>query len=168
MENDSHRTAMNRSRLSAPMSWLLSAGHLNMTSILDYGSGKGYDANWLRLHGRPIEPSSVADFDPYYQPKLPNRKFDIVTCIYVLNVLPIEQEMKVINEAFSFVAPQGKLFIAVRNDILKEGETHIGTYQRRVNLDFPLLVKTRGFKIYQITDLVQEHGIDIKKELEEL
>ena len=162
MENHPERTAIKRNKLSKPMDWLVSNGFLVNKSILDYGCGRGDDVGWLRECGFP----DVVAFDPHFYNRPPTRQFDVVTCLYVLNVLPKDQEWDVLTKAFSYVAPQGTLFVAVRNDKFKEGPTGRKTYQRHVTLELPLLVIKRGFKIYRITELPQD--IDFKKELEKL
>jgi SAM-dependent methyltransferase len=53
-------------------------------TILDYGSGSGLFAERLREHGV----SDVESYDPFASPERPTRKFDIITCIEVIEHSP--------------------------------------------------------------------------------
>jgi hypothetical protein len=56
-------------------------------TILDYGSGSGTFAERLREQGIP----HVESYDPFTSPKRPTRKFDIITCIEVIEHSPFPQ-----------------------------------------------------------------------------
>jgi len=137
----SARTAITRTRLSAPAAYLLDQ-KLLCGRILDFGCGRGDLARFLD--------GDISQWDPHHFPQLPRGKFDVVTAIYVLNVLPARKRGEVLEQAKSFVRRGGCLYVAVRRDLEKQGRTSIGTLQYNVNLDLPSLVnRTGSFQLYQ-------------------
>jgi hypothetical protein len=65
--------------------------------------------------------SGVQTYDPYhpvpeYRKPL-TRKFDEVFSIYVLNVVPREQGLQILDEIHSLLKPTGTAIIAVRRDL---------------------------------------------------
>lgn len=138
----SHLTAISRNKASAPMTYLAVGGFFNSHSILDYGCGRGFDADTFGL----------VKFDPHYFPQEPEGKFDIITCNYVLNVCLPSQQNEVIAKIHSLLAVNGVAYITVRRDVKNEGFTSRGTYQRNVVLDLPVVVEKKGqFCIYKLT-----------------
>ena len=139
--DNSHKTAITRKFLSAPMRYLndqdLLAGR-----CLDYGCGKGFDADTLNIDG----------FDPYHRPTEPIGKFDTITCNYVLNVIPNEDERQaVVDSVRSLLADGGKAYISVRNDRVElQGWTKRGTWQGLVYLDLPIVKSSPRFRMYLI------------------
>ena len=81
--NRSHLTAIPRRRPSLPMRWLADNGWLEGLKCLDYGCGRGYDAYYY----------GMSSWDPHWNGGWtpPARSFDVVTCLYVLNVVPPEE-----------------------------------------------------------------------------
>lgn len=140
VEKRSANTAIHRGRkLSSPTRWLYDNGCL-VGRVLDYGCGFGEDADYLGLEKH----------DPFYYPGIPNGLFDTIICNYVLNTLPIENEQEVLSRILSKLRVGGNAYITVRRDIKKDGMTSKGTYQRRVNLDLPVLHKTGWYIMYQL------------------
>jgi 2-polyprenyl-3-methyl-5-hydroxy-6-metoxy-1,4-benzoquinol methylase len=140
MENKSHLTAITRGgKLSVPMRWLHTAGLLK-GRVLDYGCGKGIDADVLGL----------TKYDPYHFPQIPRGKFDTITCQYVLNVIPTPIErMEVLDRIRQLLAPRGVAYITVRNDTRNlRGWTRRGTWQGQIKLSLPVVVSTSDFVIY--------------------
>jgi hypothetical protein len=132
------RTAMTRSKPSLPMRELEEQGLLQ-GRMLDYGAGKGFDADRLGME----------KYDPTFWPEAPEGSFDTITCNYVLNVVPPESEDEILGHIEELLAPGGTAYIAVRRDVKRDGLTGSGTYQRRVELDLPVLVEKKGaFAIY--------------------
>ena len=103
------RTAMARPGPSVPARHLQDhASHLLVGRVLDFGSGQGADATYLR----------ATPYDPHH-PKaavraIPTRPFDTVLCTYVLNVLPPTERAAALRAAANLVKPGGHLLLAVR------------------------------------------------------
>jgi SAM-dependent methyltransferase len=136
-----HLTAISRKKLSAPVKYLKDEGFL-VGEILDYGCGRGFDCDFLECDG----------YDPHYRPQPLTRKYDTVFCVYVLNVLPTDEErFEVINEVRKLLKEHGRAYFVVRNDKKSlNGWTSKGTYQTFVDLPFPVIKKTTGYLIYSL------------------
>jgi ATP adenylyltransferase len=133
-------TAISRKTLSLPAKWLAN-NNLLTGSVLDYGCGKGVDANIL----------NADKYDPHYFPKPITKKYNTIYCIYVLNVLKPENVIPVILDIKSHLEKDGVAYLAVRRDIDKEGVTSKGTQQHNVILSFPVVCEKKGkFCIYKI------------------
>jgi len=130
--NQSHKTAIKRNTLSAPSKELVKANVLQ-GKVLDYGCGKGNDAEFL----------NAEKYDPHFFPTMPEGKFDTIFCNYVLNVVEKDKEQEVIDNILSKLEKNGKAYIAVRRDIIKEGLTSKGTLQRNVTLDLPIFKENK-------------------------
>jgi len=140
-EDKSAKTAISRSTESAPVRWLKENGHLSKGgNTLDYGCGKGSDAN----------KNGWDKYDPATFPEMPEKTYDKILCQYVLNTLPKEKEASVMSGIRKKLKSGGEAFIVVRRDIEKQGETSKGTYQRNVTLGAESLHKENGFEIYKI------------------
>jgi len=131
------KTAMARTSPSAPMRWLHQHGHL-VGDVLDFGCGRGYDAMHFGLDA----------YDPHWGPELPDRTWDTITCLYVLNVLPITAEDAVLSEVLDLLNPGGCAYFAIRRDIKKETPGR-GCTQRPVNLPYDLIHSDGSMGIYQ-------------------
>jgi SAM-dependent methyltransferase len=140
--NKSHLTAITRKSLSLPMKYLTNNGLL-FGRVLDYGSGRGFDADFLQIER----------FDPYYFPHEPNGLYNTITCNYVLNVVDTKVQQLIISKIYNLLKPNGIAYFTVRRDNFKEGFTKKGTYQRLVKLDKPfelLFQKKSQFTIYKL------------------
>ena len=138
--NKAHLTAIKRNKFSAPMRYL--RGVFSTGRYLDYGCGRGYDADGLDL----------AKFDPHYFPQSPEGEFDIITCNYVLNVVDEKTADEIILDISRLLKGNGVAYITVRRDIKKEGLTSKGTFQRNVVLNLPVVVEKKNhFCIYKLT-----------------
>ncbi len=124
-ENQSHLTARARTALSAPGADLLERGLL-AGRILDYGCGRGDLRKFLN--------GDIEQWDPHFHPKKPKGKFDVVCCIYVLNVLSLPEMLKAIEAAREYVRVGGSLYIAVRRDATALGRSDRGTEQCEVTI----------------------------------
>ena len=120
------------------MKWLYT--HALLQPGLDYGCGKGSDANIMGL----------LKYDPHFFPMKPMGKFNLITCIYVLNVLHPAEQIKVVQEVSDLLMPGGVAYFAVRRDVKQNGPTSKGTYQCNVELDLPKMVESRSFCIYKM------------------
>lgn len=137
----SKQTAISRNKPSAPMKYL-SDNNLLKGKMLDYGCGKGFDADHFVM----------SKYDPNWHPDKNslNQKYDTVTCNYVLNVIecPVERA-EVLNKIKSLLAEGGTGYVTVRADVKKDGKTTKG-YQANVELDLPKVKSTAGYRIYKI------------------
>jgi hypothetical protein len=135
------RTAITRRGLSGPARWLLEADLLR-GRILDYGCGRGGDADRLRC----------SRWDPHWSPRMPRGTFDTVLCTYVLNVLPKSEEASVLAAVQALLLrPMGTAFVSVRRDVPREGIFRDGYEQRWVELDLPVIRETGcSFCIYAL------------------
>ena len=138
---NAHKTAITRKKPSVPMRWLDQAGRL-VGKMLDYGCGRGRDANTY----------GMAPYDPYYQPVMPDGKFDTITCNYVLNVIESPAERAwVLLRVWAALADGGRAYITVRNDRKAlNGCTKIGTWQGLIELDLPVVRRTSSYIIYEL------------------
>lgn len=139
-----YKTALPRKRPSVPMLWLYKHGYLYpkaiLTKNLDYGCGKGRDAEYF----------GADKYDPHYFPVKPTRKYDVITCNYVLNVVEPNSVKSIVKNILNLLAKDGTAFIAVRRDLPKEGKKGRGCFQHYVELPFSLVHETPSFAIYQL------------------
>lgn len=145
---NSHLTAKKRDTLSFPARILLQR-NLLVGDVLDYGCGFGSDVKLLEEKGLQIQ-----GYDKHYFPTLPAKKFDTIICFYVLNVLLPEEQAMVLMELSELVKPTGKVYIAVRRDLLYEGfrihKVHQKkTYQCNVVLNSKTIFKNDNCEIYE-------------------
>jgi len=141
-----HMSAMSRKSASAPTKYLLSNDLINGT-ILDYGCGKGKDAETLEESGFDVE-----KYDPVHHPVVPTGKFDTIICNYVLNVVDEESRNLVLDNIKNLLNDGGVAYISVRNDLKEDVVKVKGYNQYRVSLpedDFELIKKTGSFKMYK-------------------
>ena len=130
-------TAIKRNKPSAPMKWLHTNGYL-IGRTLDFGCGRGMDAATYSLEA----------YDPYWCPDMPTGKFDTITCIYVLNTVPIDKSACIIEQIKDKLEPGGKAYFAVRRDFKKKKKGR-GCIQRCVKLNFPSIRKSSTYEIYE-------------------
>ncbi len=141
LDDKSYLTAISRNKLSLPAQYI-SDNDLLKGDLLDYGCGRGSDANLL-----------LADkYDPYYFPQKPNHQYDTIICNYVLNVVKPQIVNEIVNAIKSYLKVGGTAYIVVRRDIKKEGITSKGTGQWNVLLNLPIVVEKKNkFCIYKLT-----------------
>ncbi len=140
--NKAHLTAITRRKLSLPTAQLLKTGELQ-GNVLDYGCGRGFDADFL----------GTDRYDPYYYPEVPTGQYDTIICNYVLNVIPKHLDrLKVIRAIVNLLVPGGVAYVTVRNDSFTEGYTSKGTWQGKVSVPFGTLIKQcSGYRMYAVT-----------------
>ena len=144
----SHLTAKERAKLSFPMSWLKNKGKLK-GKILDYGCGFGTDADLLNSKGFEVD-----KFDKYYFNNPLTEQYDIITCIYVLNVVEPIIQTDILLEISSLLKPGGRAYFAVRRDIKKDGfRMHYvhkkPTFQTNVRLPYKSIYTSDSCEIYE-------------------
>jgi hypothetical protein len=138
MKNQSHKTAISRNRWTKPGKWLyehfFKKRNISLGSMLDFGAGKSIDSDcWSK------ETGAIAQaYDQYEQPQFPgrgdrpNRQFELVTVIFVLNVVSTDQErIEILNDAMQYVMPNGYIFIATRSK--KEIERARTRSEKKIN-----------------------------------
>ena len=122
MKNESHKTAIYRDRWTKPGRWLyehfFQKDNITLGSMLDFGAGKSIDSEcWTEKTG-----AIAQAYDKFEQPQFPgrgsrpDRKFELVTVIFVLNVVETDEErITILNDAMQYVMPDGYIFIATRS-----------------------------------------------------
>ena len=140
-ENKSHLTAIHRKGPSVPCAWLVRSG-LVKGHVLDWGCGRGADADFLRS-----ELFHVFDYDPHFQSVLPptGDKFDTVLCTYVLNVIPdYFARAQVVTDILPYMERGAWLYVAIRaREEELQGYTKRGTWQGYVGDQ----LRTGGFTL---------------------
>jgi hypothetical protein len=128
------KTAITRSSPSKPMKILAST--LDFKSCLDYGCGRGFDAQYFGL----------AKYDPHWHPILPEGKFKNVVCNYVLNVIASQDErLNVLRKIQGLLTDDGEAFISVRRDLKTDSNT-----QFIVELPLEIIHEDSGVCIYKL------------------
>lgn len=84
-----HRTAISRSRLSAPMQALARWGLIDGASIFDYGCGRGDDLRALQQAG-----FNAKGWDPHFAPTEERVCAEVVNLGFVLNVIEDQAERR--------------------------------------------------------------------------
>jgi len=144
-EIGSGATAIARDGPSAPVRSLYEGGHIE-GPVLDFGSGRGEDAAWLRSRGL-----KVTEYDPNFEgvDTLPSGTYATVLCIYVLNVLPKAEEERTLRQVRARLRPNGVAYVAVRSDVTRAGRTSRG-YQRPVRLDAERVAACAGCRVFRL------------------
>lgn len=141
-------TAKDRKNLSFPAKLMFNRGLL-VGDVLDFGCGRGKDVEILNSLG-----VSIVGYDKHYFPNFPQKKFDSIICIYVLNVLMQEEQSNILMEISQLLKPTGIAYIVVRRDLKYEGfRIHKiyqkPTYQCNVVLNFKSMFKNEMCEIYE-------------------
>lgn len=144
MKDNTYKTATTRIEPSAPMRQLATDG-LIVGRALDYGCGKGFDADYYKM----------AAYDPHFFATIPEGQFDTITCNYVLNV--IEQpklRVAVLQNIKRLLNAGGTAYITVRNDRRAlRGITKTGSWQGFIVLRLPVRYRCAGYVTYELTPL---------------
>lgn len=119
--NNNYKTAIKRGGPSAPVKWLERKWQSLLSTkttlkehgleggyrILDYGSGRGEDADYL----------GAEEYDPHWYPQEPEGKFVLIFCTYVLNVVEREERARILHRLDELAAPSSCIYVTVRRDI---------------------------------------------------
>ena len=152
MNDNSYKTAIKRHSASAPLKYLRKSNIIpqdtNIT-ILDFGCGRGEDVGNLNFAGYDAK-----GYDPYWHPAedLLSKKYDIVLCTYVLNVVNKPTRLKIINQLKNLTSDHGCVYITVRRDIKKHTISSKGTHQYNVVLPLEIVKENSSYCIYRITN----------------
>ena len=139
MNNAAHKTAIRRKAPSVPMRWMHSNNMLQ-GRILDYGCGRGFDADHYNLD----------KYDPFYYCFDPVGQYDTVVCNYVLNVVDKRDQIMIMHNIKKLLKKNGRAYLTVRRDIKEDGFTSKGTYQETVRLNLPVVRETSTYCIYKL------------------
>jgi len=151
--NKSHLTAITRKKPSRPFQILNDSGMIQ-GEVLDYGCGKGFDADFYKIDG----------YDPHYRPDstIFMKKYNTIVCNYVLNVVQKDEAVSIIKKIWKLLQPNGVAYFAVRRDLKqKEVYSSRGTYQLMVYLDLPTIHKENNLWIYRMQKQNQEPAFDL-------
>ena len=134
-------TAIARNKPSIPARWL-SSYNLLKGRCLDFGSGRGMDADFYNMK----------KYDPHWEPKIPGGLYDTITCTYVLNVVSIRKRRDILQNVSKLLVNNGSAYFAVRRDIPKIGKPGRNCYQYYVILEYPYLCikETSSYAIYEL------------------
>tara|TARA_B100000131_G_scaffold289029_2_gene300767 strand:- start:267 stop:734 length:468 start_codon:yes stop_codon:yes gene_type:complete len=138
---ESYMTAISRQSPSRPLRRIIKSSLLKKDmNIIDYGCGKGYDADYLNSIGFDCD-----SYDPYWKRdvNLTDNYYDVVLCTFVLNVIREHDERALLDNIKRLMKKGGKSYLTVRRDLKKEGETSRG-YQRNVRLNLPVLFEYKN------------------------
>ena len=110
---NAHATAIARKTPSRPARVIVDRGLLTpSTELLNFGSGRGRDTALFSEH------CALADgYDPHWdfaRPELLDRKWDVIFCGFVLNVLDEDERPAVIEKARDLLHKGGRAYFAVR------------------------------------------------------
>ena len=140
-----HKTATKRNKPSAPASWIYKNIGFDLDDdTLDYGCGRGDDVAYFGIRGW--------DINGEHEPLKTYDSFGTILCSYVLNVIPSENERRLVILDIQWHLPwDGTAYLTVRNDKKNlNGWTKTGTYQTFVDLPLPIVHKTSGYIIYRL------------------
>lgn len=146
--NNSYRTAIVRKRPSLPLRVLINNNKINKNNkILDFGCGRGTDHTWLQSNGY-----NANGYDPYWNPikSSLNKKYDIVLCSYVLNVVNANERRIIIKKLKDLTNKSGRIYLTVRRDIKKDYITKYGVHQYLVYLPYRIVKETSAYCIYEV------------------
>jgi exonuclease III len=118
-----HNTAMGRSEPSAVARAIAASELVNgkRPKIFDFGCGRGKDLRFYQ--GLGFEADGWDPYEPFGLSKRPTGQYDIVTCTFVLNVLPNPYErVRTLLDSLSFTRRGGFLVIATRSPEAIESE----------------------------------------------
>lgn len=135
------RTATKRTKLSRPARLLQAGGYLR-GRLLDYGCGRGDDADEL----------GCDRFDPHYAPEPVSGPYDVVMCNYVLNVIECPTVRRnVLRALVALLDDDGTAYLTVRaNRADLKGLTKNGTWQGLITLDLPIVFKNADSITYAL------------------
>jgi exonuclease III len=127
-KGDAHKTAIRRTAASQIAQCLHQQGilvNLKVRSILDFGCGYGSDVLFYRslaleADGYDVEPK-------FGWPRPEGLLFDLVTVVFVVNVLPSpEDRLLAVRDAATFARPGGHMLLAARSESVVATEARKG------------------------------------------
>lgn len=108
------------------------ANAFNIKSILDFGCGKGQDVEHYIQKG--FDSCGYDPHTPFGYSDLPNGKFDLITLLFVLNVLPgTTRRISVIKKASEFMATNSVMIIVTRSPLAVNKEAQKLGWKRHMD-----------------------------------
>lgn len=111
-----YKTAIARKGASTVAKQVTSAlpSILPFRSVLDYGCGHGADVHHYRTHGYEADGYDI--HEPFGWHQRPTRLYDLITVVFVLNVLPSSNDrLLVIEQANRYLKPDGAMLVVARS-----------------------------------------------------
>jgi Methyltransferase domain len=134
---------------------------LNAQSILDYGCGHGADVLFYREHG--LQTEGYDPPEPFGFSALPRGTYDVVTVVFVLNVIADRnQRLNALRSASSFMRNDGRLVVATRSYAEIESQARAGTWPRHSDGYWSSTSKRtfqRGFTVAELAALGRRAGL---------
>ena len=145
-KNNGWHTARARKDISVPMKEILKGVSLEGKRGLDYGAGRGFDADALGLE--KYDPNPKWGYD-----SIPEGRFDYIFCNYVLNVVDPSHVGVVVRDITSRLIEGGEAYFSVRADIptTVKGKTQYDVFLDQVDSSAKLVKEVKGkYRIYKI------------------
>lgn len=140
------KTAKNRKSPSLPLKLLLNK-NLLYGDILDYGCGKGFDANYIKCD----------KYDPYYFPSYPTKLYDTIICIFVVNIIESDDDRNgVIQNIQNLLKNDGVAYICTHSDKRIKKNNYV------INIDTECIYHHNSIRIFKI---VKDQKCQAKKML---
>lgn len=129
------KTAKDRKSPSLPLKLLLHKDLLK-GEILDYGCGKGFDADYIKCD----------KYDPYYFPSYPVKLYDTIICIFVVNIIENDDDRNnVIKNIQNLLKNDGIAYICTHSD------KRIKNYNYVISIDTECIYHHNGIRIFKVT-----------------
>jgi len=155
-----HKTAMARRGESPLARFLYTNGFLTARSILDYGAGRGRDYAYYIEKG--IEAYAYDPWKPFGFGELIVQEYDVITCLFVLNVLSTKIErIEVLTKIKKLMHKASVLYLAVRSDTEIEKFAQAKAWPQYSDGYISSAVKKtfqKGFSLVELEELAKEAG----------
>ncbi len=124
-------TAIRRTAPSKPATEVLRVlvPTLAVKTLLDHGCGHGADPRWYRAQG--IDADGFDPHPPFGHDAQPSRRYDLVTSVYVVNVLDdVGARVEALRDAARHVRAGGALLVISRSTTCIQREAARGAWAR--------------------------------------
>lgn len=123
--------------------------------VLDFGCGYGFDADYYNWD----------KYDPYYFDNYPNKNYQNIVCINVLNVVSSRIREEIIKNIQELLNDDGKAYLCVPRNIPIEGK--FSNFQRRpqnyVILSLNSIYNDKKVEIYELekNSIIEDNTFNI-------